>query len=100
MPVQTGVTARPITITTAAAISPYGRLLLGLTNDRNDRKRKLVTINNAGTTTTTNTHKRSRPCIWSPNANTDAITTPAAPGLGIPMKYRLSAVGSMVVLKR
>ena len=60
----------------------------------------LVTISSAGTATTSSTHSRSRPCIWSPNANTEASTTPAAPGLGRPVKYRLSAVGSMVVLKR
>src|SRR3712207_2988484 len=46
------------------------------------------------------TRSRSRPCISSPNAKTEASTTPAAPGLGMPVKYRLSAVGSIVVLNR
>src|SRR4051812_14400320 len=81
-------------------MSPYGRRLLGLTSDRNERNRTRLTISSAGTTRTSSTHSRSRPCIWSPNANTEARTTPAAPGLGMPMKYRLSAVGSMVVLNR
>ena len=100
MPVMTGTNAKPMTSSTAAAISPYGRPLFGLTSDRNDRNRMLVTISSAGTATTSSTHSRSRPCIWSPKANTDARTTPAAPGLGMPMKYRLSAVGSIVVLNR
>ena len=55
----------------------------------------LLTMSSAGTTMTRRTHSRSRPCIWSPKANTEARTTPAAPGLGRPMKYRLSAVGSI-----
>jgi hypothetical protein len=46
----------------------------------------LLTMSSAGTTMTSRTHNRSRPCIWPPKAKTDASTTPAAPGLGMPVK--------------